>query len=85
MLPNIYQHICVCAKYLFLTMNCILSASKGCYLDFYWGGRPANRTDRRTAGPTDGRTDRWTDRRTDRPSCRVSCCDLKATMSCTDI
>ena len=61
MLPNIYQHVCICAKYLFLTMDCILSASKGCYLDFYWGGRPAGRTDgqpdRRTDGRIDGRTD----------------------------
>ena len=65
MLPNIYQHVCICAKYFFLTMDCINSASKGCYLDFYWGGRPANQTDRRTAGPTDGQTDGRIDGRTD--------------------
>ena len=76
MLPNIYQHVFICAKYLFLTMDCIISASKGC-LDF----RSAGRTDRRTAG----RTDRRADRRTDRPSYTVACRDLKATMSCTDI
>ena len=65
MLPNIYQHVCICAKYLFLTMDCILSASKGSYLDFHWGGRPANQTDRRTNSRTDGRTDRRIDGRTD--------------------
>ena len=75
MLPNIYQHVCICAKYLFLTMDCIISASKGCYLDFRWGGRHSGRTDRWTDGPTDGKTDGGTDRRTDRPSYRMACCN----------
>ena len=57
MIPNIYQHFCICAKYLFLTMDCILSASKGCYLDLHWGGRLFGRTDVRTNGRTDGGTD----------------------------
>ena len=56
MIPNIYQHFCICAKYLFLTMDCILSASKGCYLDFLCGGRPAGRTEGQTDGRIDGRT-----------------------------
>ena len=57
MLPNIYQHVCICAKYLFLTMDCIFSASKGCYLDFYRAGQTDSRTDGRTDGRIDGRTD----------------------------
>ena len=65
MLPNIYQHVCICAKYLFLTMDCILSASKGCYLDFSWGGQPDGRTDSRTDGRTDGRANGRIDGRTD--------------------
>ena len=65
MLPNIYQHVCICAKYLFLTMDCILSASKGCYLDFYWGGRPPDRPIGRTDGQLDRRTDGRIDGRTE--------------------
>ena len=51
MLPNIFKPVCIFAKYLYLTMDCIPIASKGSYLDFRCGGRLPD-------GRTDGRTDR---------------------------